>query len=225
MRKFERLEKLITKEKTDLLKNKSVLVLGCGGVGGYVIESLARSGIGKLIIVDGDIVDETNINRQIIALESTIGQKKVDVFKKRLKDINKDIEVITISKFIDDTNIDELFEYDIDYFVDACDTMDTKKLVIKNCIDKNINLISSMGTGNRMDPSKLEITTLDKTNNDPIARILRKYVKDEHINKKIRVLCSTEVPMKVNGVGSNSFVPCSAGLLISSYIIKEFIKD
>ena len=225
MRKFERLEKLITKEKTDLLKNKSVLVLGCGGVGGYVIESLARSGIGKLIIVDGDIVDETNINRQIIALESTIGQKKVDVFKKRLKDINKDIEVITISKFIDDTNIDELFEYDIDYFVDACDTLNTKKLVIRNCIDKNINLISSMGTGNRMNPSKLEITTLDKTNNDPIARILRKYVKEEHINKKIRVLCSTEVPMKVNGVGSNSFVPCSAGLLISSYIIKELIKD
>ncbi len=225
MRKFERLEKLITKEKTDLLKNKSVLVLGCGGVGGYVIESLARSGIGKLIIVDGDIVDETNINRQIIALESTIGQKKVDVFKKRLKDINKDIEVITISKFIDDTNINELFEYDIDYFVDACDTLNTKKLVIRNCIDKNINLISSMGTGNRMDPSKLEITTLDRTNNDPIARILRKYVKEEHINKKIRVLCSTEVPMKVNGVGSNSFVPCSAGLLISSYIIKELIKD
>lgn len=223
MRKFERLEKLITKEKTDLLKNKSVLVLGCGGVGGYVIESLARSGIGKLIIVDGDIVDETNINRQVIALESTIGQKKVEVFKKRLKDINKDIEVITISKFIDDTNINELFEYDIDYFVDACDTINTKKLVIRNCIDKNINLISSMGTGNRMDPSKLEITTLDKTQNDPIARILRRYVKDEHINKRIRVLCSTEVPKKVDGVGSNSFVPCSAGLLITSYIIRDLI--
>ncbi len=225
MRKFERLEKLITKEKTDLLHNKSVLVLGCGGVGGYVIESLARSGIGKLIIVDGDVVEETNLNRQIIALESTIGRKKVDVFKDRLKDINKDIEVITISKFIDDTNIDELFEYDIDYFVDACDTMNTKKLVIKNCIDKSINLISSMGTGNRMNPSKLEITTLDKTNNDPIARILRKYVKEERINKKVRVLCSTEVPKKVDGVGSNSFVPCSAGLLITSYIIKELIKD
>ncbi|MBQ6538976.1 MAG: ThiF family adenylyltransferase [Bacilli bacterium] len=224
MRRFERLEKLISKEKTDLLKNKSVLVLGIGGVGGYVVESLARSNIGKLIIVDGDIVDETNINRQIIALESTIGKKKVDVFKDRLIDINKDIEVITIDKFIDDTNIDELFNYDIDYFVDACDTINTKKLVIKNCIDKNINLISSMGTGNRMDPSKLEITTLDKTNNDPIAKILRKYVRDEHINKKIKVLCSTEIPMKVDGVGSNSFVPCSAGLLITSDIIKDLIK-
>lgn len=224
MRKFERLEKLISKEKTDLLSNKSVLVLGCGGVGGYVIESLARSDIGKLIIVDGDVVDETNINRQIIALDSTIGQKKVDVFKERLNDINKDLEVIIIDKFIDETNIDELLNYEIDYFVDACDTMNTKKLVIRNCVDKDINLISSMGTGNRMDPSKLEITTLDKTNNDPIAKILRKYVKDEHINKKIKVLCSTEVPMKVDGVGSNSFVPCSAGLLITSYIIKDLIK-
>ena len=224
MDKFIRFEKLIGKEKIDLLKDKSILVLGCGGVGGYVIESLARSGIGKLIIVDGDVVDESNINRQIIALESTIGKKKVDVFKDRLIDINKDIKVITIDKFIDESNINELFKYDIDYFVDACDTISTKKLVIKNCIDKNINLISSMGTGNRMDSEKLEITTLDKTNNDPIAKILRKYVKDEHINKKIKVLCSTEVPMKVDGVGSNSFVPCSAGLLLTSSVIKDLIK-
>ncbi len=225
MLRFERLEKLITKEKTDLLHNKSVLVLGCGGVGGYVIESLARSGIGKLIIVDGDKIDKTNINRQIIALESTIGRRKVDVFKERLNDINSKLEVITIDKFIDESNINELFNYEIDYFVDACDTISTKKLVIKNCIDKNINLISSMGTGNRMDPSMLEITTLDKTNNDPIARILRRYVKDEHINKKIRVLCSKEVPIKVKDtIGSNSFVPSSAGLLISSYIIKDLMK-
>lgn len=224
MDRFVRLEKLISKDKIDLLKDKSILVLGCGGVGGYVIESLIRSGIGKIIIVDGDIVDESNINRQIIALESTIGKKKVDVFKDRILDINKDVDVITIDKFIDETNILELFNYDIDYFVDACDTINTKKLVIKNCIDKNINLISSMGTGNRMNPEKLEITTLDKTNNDPIAKILRKYVRDEHINKKIKVVCSTEVPMKVDGVGSNSFVPCSAGLLISSYIIKDLIK-
>lgn len=225
MLRFERLEKLITKEKTDLLHNKSVLVLGCGGVGGYVIESLARSGIGKLIIVDGDKIDKTNINRQIIALESTIGRKKVDVFKERLNDINSKLEVITIDKFIDETNINELFNYEIDYFVDACDTISTKKLVIKNCIDKNINLISSMGTGNRMDPSMLEITTLDKTNNDPIARILRRYVKDEHINKKIRVLCSKEVPIKVKDtIGSNSFVPSSAGLLITSYVVKDLMK-
>ena len=224
MDRFVRLEKLISKDKVDLLKDKSILVLGCGGVGGYVIESLIRSGIGKIIIVDGDVVDESNLNRQIIALESTIGKKKVDVFKDRILDINKDVDVITIDKFIDETNILDLFNYDIDYFVDACDTINTKKLVIKNCVDKNINLISSMGTGNRMDPEKLEITTLDKTNNDPIAKILRKYVRDEHINKKIKVVCSTEVAMKVDGVGSNSFVPCSAGLLLTSSIIKDLIK-
>ena len=225
MSKFVRLEKLITKEKVDLLKDKSILILGCGGVGGYVVESLARSGIGKLIIVDGDVIDESNINRQIIALESTIGMKKTKVLASRIKDINSHLEVISIDKFIDKDNIDELFKYDIDYFVDACDTVSTKKLVISKCVEKNINLISSMGAGNRLDPSKLEITTLDKTKNDPIARILRRYVKDEHINKKIKVLCSTEVPIKTKDVvGSNAFVPCSGGLLITSYIIRDIIK-
>lgn len=225
MHRFLRLEKLITKEKVDLLKNKSILVLGCGGVGGYVVESLARCGVGRLIIVDKDVVDETNINRQIIALDSTLGKKKVDVFKDRLKDINSHLEVISIDKFINEDNIIELFNYDIDYFIDACDTISTKKSVIRTCLDKKINFISSMGTGNRMDPSKLEITTLDKTKNDPIAKILRKYVKEEHINKKIIVLCSTEVPIKVDGVGSNAFVPCSAGLLIASYVIRDLTKD
>lgn len=224
--KFERLEHLIGEDKVKSLSNKCILVIGLGGVGGYVVESLVRSGIGHLIIVDGDIVEESNLNRQIIATSSVIGKSKVDLFNKRIKDINPDCVVTQINKFIDKDNIDELFCYDIDYFVDACDSLDTKFLIIKNCLDKNIPLISSMGTGNRMDPSKFRITTLDKTSDDPVAKILRKRVRDENIKGKIEVLCSSEVPKKLGKViGSNAFVPPTAGLLITSYIINKFIKE
>lgn len=224
--KFERLELVIGNDNLNNISNKTVLVLGCGGVGGYTIESLVRSNIGKIIIVDSDVVDESNINRQIIALESTIGKYKVDVFKKRIKDINSNCKVKTIKEFITKDNIDILFKEHIDYLVDACDTIETKKGLIKECINRNIKLISSMGTGNKLDPSKLMITTLDKTEYDPIAKILRKYCRENKINKKITVLSSTESPIKTNNrtVGSTSFVPSSAGLLITSYIVKDIIK-
>ena len=224
-KKFERLKYLIGEENVESLAEKCVLVIGLGGVGGYSVESLVRSGIGHLIIVDGDVVDETNLNRQIIATSSVIGKSKVNLFNSRIKDINPDCVVTQINKFIDKDNIDELFCYDIDYLVDACDSLDTKFLIIKNCLEKNIPLISSMGTGNRMDPSKFSITTLDKTMNDPVAKILRKRVRDEHLKGKIKVLCSSEVPKKLgNKIGSNSFVPPSAGLLITSYVINDFIN-
>lgn len=221
-----RLEKVIGTCNITTLFNKCVLVLGVGGVGGYVVESLARSGIGKIIIVDFDTVDESNINRQIIALGSTIGRLKVDVLEERIHEINPDCCVIKNSNFIDSNNFSMLFSEDIDYFVDACDTMAVKKMVITECLKRNIPFISSMGTGNKLDPSKLEITDIRKTVNDPLARILRKFVKDEKINKKVMVCSSTEVPVKVEGrtPGSTAFVPSSAGLLISSYIIREFIK-
>ena len=224
--RFSRLEKIITKEKLEILKTKTVLVLGIGGVGGYVVESLARSGIGTLIIVDFDKIDETNINRQIIALDSTIGKLKVDVFEQRIKDINPECNVIKISDFISKDNIDIIFNYDIDYLVDACDTIETKKEVILKCIDKKIKFISSMGTGNKLDPSKLEIVDIRKTNNDPLARIIRKFVKDEKINSKIMVLSSKELPIKIHDrtPGSSAFVPPTAGLQIGSYIIRDFIK-
>lgn len=224
-KKFERLEYLIGEDNVKSLADKCVLVIGLGGVGGYSVESLVRSGIGHLIIVDGDVVDETNLNRQIIATSSVIGKSKVDLFNSRIKDINPDCVVTQINKFIDKDNIDELFCYDIDFLVDACDSLDTKFLIIKNCLEKNIPFISSMGTGNRMDPSKFSITTLDKTMNDPVAKILRKRVRDEHLKGKIKVLCSSEVPKKLgNKIGSNSFVPPSAGLLITSYVINDFIN-
>ena len=224
--KFERLELIIGKDNLNDLSTKTVLVLGCGGVGGYTIESLVRSNIGKIIIVDNDTVAESNINRQIIALNSTLGKLKVDVFKKRIKDINSNCKVKTIKEFITKDNINILFKEHIDYLVDACDTIETKKCIINECINRNIKFITCMGTGNKLDPSKLKITTLDKTEYDPIAKILRKYCRDNKINKKITVLCSTERPIKTNSrvVGSTSFVPSSAGLLITSYIIKDIIK-
>ena len=225
-RRFSRLEKVIGEDNVSLINNKCVLILGVGGVGGYVAEALARSNIGKLILVDFDVVDESNINRQIIALESTIGMKKVDVLEKRIKEINSGCEVIKIDRFIDLDNYLELFEYNIDYFVDACDTMTVKKAVIKECIKRKINFISSMGTGNKLDPSKLEIVDIRKTVNDPLAKVIRKFVKDEKINGKVMVLSSTELPIKTGErtPGSTAFVPASAGLLIASYVVRQFIK-
>lgn len=223
--KFDRLKKVIGEDKVSLLSEKSVLVLGVGGVGGYVVESLARSGIGTLILVDFDDIVESNINRQIIALESTIGMKKVDAFEKRIKDINPKCKVIKIAEFIGEDNFNILFNYDIDFFVDACDTMTAKKMVIKECLKRKIMFISCMGTGNKMDPSKLEIVDIRKTSNDPLARVLRKFVKDEKINGKVMVMCSSEVPVKTGDrtPGSTAFVPSSAGLLIASYVVRKFI--
>lgn len=227
MHKFDRFKKLISEDSFENISSKTVLVVGVGGVGGYVVEALVRSGIGKIIIVDGDVVDETNINRQIIALSSTVGQSKVDVFEKRIKDINEKCEVIKINKFIDASNIDILFDYEFDYLVDACDTVSTKLALIDRCILEKRKFISSMGTGNKLDPSMLEIVDVRKTVNDPLARIVRKHVKDKRINDKVLVLSSRELPIKTGDrtPGSTSFVPNSAGLLIASYIIRTFINE
>ena len=224
---LSRLESLVGEENIAKIKKLKVLIIGLGGVGGYTVEALARSGIGKLIIVDFDNVDETNINRQIIALESTIGLKKVDVFEKRIKEINKECEVIKIDEFITVDNLEELFKYDIDYFIDACDTTSVKKEIIRKCINKKVPFISCMGTGNKLDPSKLEICDVRKTNNDPLARMIRKFVKDEKINSKVMVLSSSEVPVKTGErtPGSSMFVPASAGIMIASYVVRKIIKN
>lgn len=225
--RFLRLEAYFGKEKVNDLSKKTILVLGLGGVGGYVVESLARSNIGTLILVDYDTVDITNINRQIIALSSTIGKYKTECFKERIKDINPLCEVICINKLITEENYKELFNYHIDYVADCCDSIKVKESIIKYCLKNNIKIISSMGTGNRQNPEDLEIIDVMKTSGDPIARRIRKYLKDQKINKKLYVMCSREVPKnKIHGViPSNSFVPPSAGLLISSYIIKTLTKN
>ena len=223
---FDRLEQLLG-EKYENVKNLSVLVLGVGGVGGYVVESLARCGISKIILVDYDTVDITNINRQIIALSSTIGKYKVDVFEDRIKEINSNCEVIKIREKITKENIDLIFNQNVDFIVDACDTISVKKEIIKRCLSKKQKFISSMGTAQKLDPTKLVITDLKNTSYDPIAKILRKYVKDEKLKGKIPVVSSLEEAKPLNGknLGSTSFVPSVAGLFITSYIIREVIKN
>ena len=223
---FERFSLLVGDDNLNFIKNKKVLVVGVGGVGGMCVTSLVRSGIENITIIDYDVVDISNINRQEVAYLSTVGKKKVNVLNDLISDINDKCNVTVYDVFLDESNINEIFDKgQFDYVVDACDSKKTKMSIIKQCLDRKIKFISSMGTGNKLDPSKLEIIDIRKTQNDPLARIIRKWVKDNNIKEKIPVLCSKEVPIrKGKVVASNSFVPPSAGLLITSYIINDIIK-
>ena len=223
---LDRLELLVGSEGITKLKSSKIVVVGLGGVGGYVTESLIRSGIENITLVDFDVIDESNLNRQIIATRKNIGKLKVDEFEKRILSINDKVKITKLPIFIDENNIDELFSGDITYLIDACDTIKTKEFIISKCIEKNIKFITCLGTGKRMDPSKLKICDIRETSYDPIARILRKYVKDKRINSKVLCCYSEEEPIKYNSnvIGSNSFVPSSAGLLIASYVVRDICK-
>lgn len=221
---LDRLNMIIGNENINKLNNSKVAVIGLGGVGGHALETLARSGIGTLLLVDNDVIDITNLNRQLIALNSNIGLKKIEVAKSRVLDINPNANIICLDMYLDDTNINELFKYDIDYLIDACDTISTKTLLIKECKKNNIDIISCMGTGNKMDPSMLEIIDIKKTSYDPIAKIIRKKLKEEKINYKVNVVCSKEKSIDIKDIGSNSFVPATAGILCASYVIKRIIN-
>lgn len=223
--KFRRLENLIGASSLEKLKNSTILVIGLGGVGGYVVEALVRSCVGNLILVDFDKVEITNFNRQIISNNKNLDKYKVDCFKERIEIINEECNIITYNLKIDDINIKDIFNTKIDFVVDAVDDVKAKIAIINYCLNNNIDFISSMGTGNRLDPSKLTITKLDKTYNDPLARIMRSKF-DKRVQKKITVCTSIELPLKVidkSFVGSTAFVPSSAGLLIASYVVRKLI--
>ena len=224
---FDRLEKLIGKEKLEKLHSKTVAVIGLGGVGGYSLETLIRNGIENIIIVDNDTVDITNKNRQIIALDSSINLNKVDAFENRIKDINKNVNIIKLNMFLNEDNKKELFNYNIDYLIDACDTVSTKIMLIKECLNRNIKIISSMGTGNKFDPYKLKITDIKKTSYDPLAKVVRRELNKLNITDEVLVLSSTEETIKTDNRTpySYSVVPNIAGILISDYIIKDIIKS
>lgn len=222
---LERLELLVGTENLDKLRNSNVLVIGIGGVGGYAVESLARSGIGSLTLVDPDVVEKTNINRQIVALTSTIGKYKVDVAKERVQDIGLDTHVRIAKEFVTEENIEDYLE-EIDFVIDACDTLLTKLAIIKACKKRDISFISCMGTGNKMDPTKFCIMDLSKTSYDPLAKRLRKLVRDSNIEGFIPVVVSTEmknVDVK-DTIPSNSFVPGVAGMICASYVINQLIS-
>lgn len=222
---YRRTEALIGVEELEKLKSSHVAVFGVGGVGGYVVEALARSGIGELTIIDNDTVKESNINRQIIALNSTLGEKKTDAFKKRIADINPEIKVNIKDVFYLPENKDEIEFSAFSYVVDAIDTVSGKIAIIEKCTQNNIPVISSMGTGNKLDPTAFEITDISKTSVCPLARVMRYELKKRGI-KKVKVLYSKEPPIKQeNRVPTSiSFVPSVAGLIIAGEVIKDIIK-
>lgn len=226
MEELSRLALLIGNENVIKLTHKRVLVLGLGGVGGYVVEALCRSGIGSLVIADQDVVSISNLNRQLIALQSTIGKSKVAAWKERISDIIPSCQVTGIEQRITAENIEILFQKPIDFAIDACDTVTTKLAFLKYCICNHIPFVTCLGTGKRMDPTKIVITELGKTQNDPLAKVLRKLVKEEGIKEKIPVVYSTEIPIKIEGttIGSSIFVPSCAGMTAASYAIKQLLE-
>lgn len=222
---FERIEKLIGKDNLNKIKKSTVAVIGLGGVGGYAVTSLIRSGIENIIIVDYDKIDITNLNRQLITNLNNIGEYKTDEMEKYILSINDKCRVIKLNIKLDLSNIDKLFEYKFDYLVDCCDTIDVKQELIKRCLARNITIISSMGTGNKLNPMDLEIMDISKTSYDPIAKKIRKYLRDNHINKRVMVVSSKEKRDKFQGsIPSMIFVPAVSGILCANYIIKEIIK-
>lgn len=218
-----RLESLVGNENIEKIRNLQVLVLGLGGVGGYVIESLVRCGVENITLVDGDTIKPSNINRQLIVTSKNMNKYKTREWKKRIKLINKNAIVNIINTFITIDNIELLFGEQYDYIIDACDTFRVKVKLIRECASRNIKLVSSMGTAKKMDATKLIITTLDKTNTDPLAKKIRHELgKDKDLMKDVVVVTSTEKAIDTNNVlGSSAFVPGVAGLLITNYIIKD----
>ena len=220
---FER-EELLIGNKIDILKDKTILIVGIGGVGGYVVESMVRCGIGHIVLVDFDIVDISNINRQLVALHSTLGKKKVEAYKERILDINPSCIVDTFDIFYDESNKDVIFNQKIDYVIDCCDSLKSKALLINECYKRNIPIISSMGTGNKFHPELFKIDRLKKTEYDPLSKKLRYLLKDQKELLNTMVLYSSEQPTEYKGkIGSISYVPSVAGLLITSYVINNFI--
>ena len=229
---FSRNEMLIGEASLKKLKDCRVAVFGIGGVGGYVVEALARSGVGAIDLIDNDTVSLSNINRQIIALHSTVGMLKTTVAAKRIKDINPEITVKEINTFVLPENINEFDFSEQNYIVDAIDTVSGKIAIIEKSTKENIPVISSMGTGNKLNPTLFEISDIYKTSVCPLARVMRYELKKRGV-KKLKVLYSKEEPLKSSVTdterrkcvpGSISFVPSVAGLIIAGEVIKDLIK-
>ncbi len=223
---FTRTELLIGSEGLNRLRKASVMVLGIGGVGSHCIEALARSGVGKLILVDHDRVSVSNINRQSIAMQSTVGQYKTRVMKAKIKDISPQTEVVTYECFVLPENIDEIFEQKPDYIVDAIDTVTAKLALIQRAAAWGLPIISSMGTGNKLHAELFEITDISKTSVCPLCKVMRRELRARGI-EHLKVLYSPEKPVKAEKgrnrpvLGSVSFVPPVAGLLIAGEVLRE----
>ena len=214
------------------LKNSNVIIFGVGGVGSFAAEAIARAGVGNLTIVDFDEVDITNINRQLPALHSTVGKSKVEVMRDRILDINPNINLKAVKNLYSAETSDEILCEDYDYVVDAIDMVSSKIKLIETCNEKGLNIISSMGMGNKLDPTKIVVTDIHKTTMCPLAKVMRKELRDRKI-KKLKVVYSTEQPAELkskimNGKkvtpGSISFVPSVGGLILASVVINDLLK-
>ena len=225
-----RTELLIGTGALEKLKNSTVAVFGCGGVGSFALEALARSGIQNLVVVDNDIIDVTNINRQLIADTTTVGMPKVDVAKNRILKINPNAQVITYQEFYDSTNANKLIQTNYDYIVDAIDSVSSKLSLIEEAYYKHIPIISSMGTGNKLDPTKFEVADISKTSVCPLAKVIRKELHKRNI-PHLKVVYSKEIPNRNNTEeslkrtpASISFVPSVCGLILAGEVIKDLFS-
>lgn len=228
---FQREIPIIKEEGLKKLQNSNVLLFGLGGVGGILAETLVRCGIGNISIVDFDVVNESNKNRQIIAVNSTIGMKKTEALKNRLLDINENLNIKTYDLFIDSTTIDEFNFSEFDYIIDAVDNVTAKILIIQKAKENNVKVISSMGTGNKIDPTKFQIKDISKTSMCPLAKVMRQELKKRNI-KDVKVLFSTEEPIKSNLEENGKIVVASimfnvsvAGILIAREVILDIINS
>ncbi|MEK5207664.1 tRNA threonylcarbamoyladenosine dehydratase [Psychrobacillus sp. FSL H8-0510] len=245
LHQFSRNELAVGKQGVELLKETTVAILGVGGVGSFAAEACARSGVGRIILVDKDNVDITNINRQLVAYISTIGRSKSEVMKERIADINPECEVIDMHMFYTEETFEQFFAMNIDYVIDASDTIIYKIHLMKECLKRNIKIISSMGAANKTDPTRFKIVDISKTHTDPLAKVIRtKLRKEDRITKGIPVVFSDESPIVVREdvvetVGkpeatirkakmppsSNAFVPSTVGLICASWVINDITKD
>ncbi|MGN7479745.1 tRNA threonylcarbamoyladenosine dehydratase [Solibacillus silvestris] len=244
LHQFSRNELAIGTEGLQQLKDTTVAILGVGGVGSFAAEACARSGIGRIILVDKDNVDITNVNRQLVAYLSTVGKSKSAVMKERIADINPECEVIDMHMFYTEETYEQFFAQGIDYVIDASDTVMYKIHIMKECLKRNIPIISSMGAANKMDPTRFQIADISKTHTDPLAKVIRTKLRKEGIKKGVTVVFSDESPIVVRPdvaqyVGkpeaeirkaklppsSNAFVPSVAGLIAASWVINTILKD
>lgn len=238
---FSRTELLLGTDNLNKLKECKVIIFGIGGVGSFTAESLARSGVGTLILVDNDDICLTNVNRQIHATTKTLGQSKVATMKARILDINPECHVITKETFVNAENVAEVIGSGVDYVVDAIDTVTSKLDIIQYCKENNINVISSMGTGNKLDPSRFRITDVYKTSVCPLAKVMRHELKKRRV-KSCKVVFSDELPLKpyaevAQGLtvesakaarkrqtpGSIAFVPPVAGMIMASEVVRDLL--
>ena len=234
---LERTELLLGEEKLAMLRRANVLIVGVGGVGAYAAEMIVRAGVGRMTIADADKVSETNINRQLVALHSTIGREKCDILAERLKDINPELQLTVVNRFIKDSETDALLDSDrFDYVVDAIDTLSPKLALIKGALDRSIPLVSSMGAGAKTDPTLLEIKDIAKTHHCPLAHMLRKRLhkmgikrgfwavfSPEPVREGAMILC--EEQNKKSNVGTISYIPALFGIGCASVVIRDLIGE